>query len=65
MWGKNFQTLTYFRPKFSKTFEPFADNWWKILENVYPKTPEDEFLAVNFALLKKFCIKNFVLKKLC
>ena len=41
------------QPKISKKFEPFADKWRKIFENMYPKPLESEFLAVYFCIIEK------------
>ena len=35
----------------SGNFEPFTDEWRKIFQNIYPKTPENEFLAVYLCII--------------
>ena len=37
-----------------QNFGPFANKWRKIFENIYPKTPENEFLAVYLCIIEKF-----------
>ena len=53
MCDRDFQTLTLCRPKFRQNFGPFADKWLKIFENIYPKMPENEFLAVYLCIIEK------------
>ena len=39
--------------KISAKFGPFAAKWRKIFENIYHKTPENEFLAVYLCIIEK------------
>ena len=50
---RDFQTLTLCRPTFQQNFRPFADKWQKIFENIYPKTPENEFLAIYLCIIEQ------------
>ena len=51
MHVRDFQTL---RSAFAdQNFGPFADKSRKIFENIYPKTPENEFLAVYLCIIEK------------
>ena len=38
---------------FGKNFGSFADKWRKIFENIYPKMPKNEFLAVYLCIIEK------------
>ena len=38
---------------FGKILEPLQTKWRKIFENMYPKTPENEFLAVYLCIIEK------------
>ena len=60
MCVRDFQTLILRRPKFRQNFGPFAAKWWKILENIYPKTPENEFLAVYLCIVEKNFVKSLL-----
>ena len=53
MCVKDFQTLTLCRPKFWPHFGPCTDKWQKIFENIYPKTPENQFLAAYICIFEK------------
>ena len=43
-----FKPLPLCRPKFRQNFGPFADKWRKLFENIYPKMPDNEFLAAVY-----------------
>ena len=57
MCVKDFQTLTLCRPKFLPHFGPCTDKWQKIFENIYPKTPENQFLAAYICIFEKNFVK--------
>ena len=42
-----------FADQFRQNFGPSAAKWRKIFENIYPKTPENEFLAVYLCIIEK------------
>ena len=63
MCVRDFQTLTLCGPKFRQNIEPFADKWRKMFDNIYPKTPENEFLAVYLCIIKKYFVKSLLFEE--
>ena len=60
MCVRNFQTVTLCRPKFRQKFGPFADQWRTIFENIYRKTPENEFLAIYLCIIENNFVKSVI-----
>ena len=53
MCVRDFQTFTPLQTKISAKFGSFADKWRKIFKSIYPKMPENEFLAVYLCIIEK------------
>ena len=65
MCSSDFQTLKLCRPKFGENFGPFAVKWGQIFEHIYPKTPENEFLAEYLCIIKIIRRNSLNWKKIC
>ena len=48
------------RPEFGQNFAPFAAKWRKIFKNIYPKTAENEFLAIYLCIIEKEFVKSLL-----
>ena len=48
-----FKSLPFADQNFGKIFGPIAAKWRKFFKNIYPKTPENEFLAVYLRIIEK------------
>ena len=44
------------------TLNPFADKSQKIFENIHPKMPENEFLALYLCIFENILCKNSLIK---
>ena len=54
MCVRDFQTLTPLQTKLSEKFWTLCRQMAENFENIYPKMPENEFLAVYLCIIEKF-----------
>ena len=48
-----FRSLPFADQNFAKILDPLQTKWLNIFENIYPKMPENEFLAVYLSIIEK------------